>query len=87
MSELNPKSKRMKMDEYNEKRRNSRKKENPLSGACSSNTLLNNSGPELEKVRGKKRKRVPKSPEDSGCSLILIYSLLPSNINQFLYVF
>ncbi|EFX68138.1 hypothetical protein DAPPUDRAFT_330344 [Daphnia pulex] len=66
MSELNPKSKRMKMDEYNEKRRKSRKKEIPFSGtrgfdACSSSALASNSDPELEKGRGKKRKRPLKS--------------------------
>ncbi len=60
-SELNPKSERMKMDEYNERRRNSRKKVNPFSGtrgfgACSSSALLSTSGPQSENVCGKKRK-------------------------------
>lgn len=73
MSEFNFKSKRMKMDEYNERRRNSRKKKNPYPGtrgfgACSSNALLSNNGSELEKLCVKKRKRPPKSC--SGGSLI-----------------
>lgn len=73
MSECNPKSKRMEMDEYNERRRKYRKKDNPLFctrgfGACSSDALLSNNGPDLEKGCVKKRKRLPES--SSGGSLI-----------------
>jgi hypothetical protein len=61
MSELNPKSKRVKMDEYNERRRNSRKKEILFSGtrgfgACSSSALASKSGPEIEKLVERREK-------------------------------
>jgi hypothetical protein len=78
MSELNTKSKRVKMDEYNERRRNSRKKEIPFSGtrgfgACSSSALASKSGPELEKGRDKKRKRPLKSSSGGSYTTYLLF--------------
>lgn len=66
------------MDEYNESRRNSRKKDIPFSGtrgfgACSSSALASNSGPELEKGRGKKRKRPLKSSSGGSYTTYLLF--------------
>ncbi len=49
------------MDEYNERRRNSRKKEILFSGtrgfgACSSSALASKSGPEIEKLVERREK-------------------------------
>lgn len=64
MNDSEPKSKRMKMDEYNERKKVERRKRNPFPGTrgygcCSSNAILNKTviGTELLKVSGEKRKR------------------------------
>lgn len=74
MSESESRAKRLKMDEYNEKRRVASRKTNPFFGtrgfkACHSKVLANNQ-PESENVKGRKRKRdssVKKHRNSSNC--------------------